>query len=52
MSFPIIVRRPGHRDDLEKMLSDSTPGDTASGTVLFAHMEGASWNFLAVVRYD
>ncbi|HEX5176862.1 MAG TPA: hypothetical protein VFV83_07535, partial [Chthoniobacteraceae bacterium] len=43
---------PGHRDELEKMLSDSTPGDTASGNVLFAHIEGASWNFLAVVRYD
>ncbi|HEX4666564.1 MAG TPA: hypothetical protein VH207_08185 [Chthoniobacterales bacterium] len=43
---------PGHRDELEKMLSESTPGDTASGNVLFAHIEGASWNFLAVVRYD
>jgi len=43
---------PGHRDDLEKMLSEQAPGDTSSGNVLFAHLEGAPWNFLALVRYD
>ena len=43
---------PGHRDDLEKMLSEATPGDTASGNVLLAHVEGAPWNFLGIVRYD
>ena len=43
---------PGHRDELEKMLSEATPGDTASGNVLLAHLEGSSWNFLGVVRYD
>ena len=43
---------PGHRDDLEKMLSAATPGDTASGNVLLAHLEGAPWNFLGIVRYD
>jgi hypothetical protein len=43
---------PGHRDDLEKMLGEQAPGDTSSGNVLFAHLEGAPWNFLAVVRYD
>jgi hypothetical protein len=43
---------PGHRDELEKMLSEATPGDTASGNVLLAHLEGAPWNFLGVVRYD
>jgi hypothetical protein len=43
---------PGHRDDLEKMLSETTPGDTASGNVLLAHVEGAPWNFLGIVRYD
>jgi len=42
----------GHRDDLEKMLTAPTPGDTASGQVLLAHVEGAPWNFLGVVRYD
>jgi len=43
---------PGHREDLEKMLSEATPGDTASGNVLMAHLEGAPWNFLGIVRYD
>ncbi|HEY3662917.1 MAG TPA: hypothetical protein VGL24_07175 [Chthoniobacterales bacterium] len=43
---------PGHREDLEKMLSDKSPGDTSSGNVLLAHLEGASWNLLAVSRYD
>ena len=43
---------PGHRDELEKMLSETTPGDTASGNVLLSHVEGAPWNFLGIVRYD
>jgi hypothetical protein len=43
---------PGHRDDLEKMLAVPTPNDTYSGTVLLAHVEGAPWNFLGIVRYD
>ena len=43
---------PGHRDDLEKMLGEPTPGDTSSGNALLQHLEGAPWNFLAIVRYD
>ena len=43
---------PGHRDELEKMLSEATPGDTASGNVLLAHVEGAPWNFFGIVRYE
>jgi len=45
---------PGHRDDLEKMLSEPPNGatDTSSGNVLLAHVEGSAWNFLAVARYD
>lgn len=45
---------PGQRDQLEKMLSEPPNGatDTSSGNVLLAHLEGASWNFLAVARYD
>ncbi|MBA3961922.1 MAG: hypothetical protein H0X40_08480 [Chthoniobacterales bacterium] len=42
----------GHRDDMVKMLLDVPPGDTSSGNVLLQHLEGASWNNLAVVRYD
>jgi hypothetical protein len=43
---------PGQRDELEKALKTPPQGDTASGTVLLAHVEGAPWNFLAVTRYD
>jgi hypothetical protein len=44
---------PGHRDQLEKMLSaPPATGDTSSGQVLLQHLEGAAWNFLAVIRYD
>jgi hypothetical protein len=43
---------PGQRDELEKALNTAPNGDTASGTVLLAHVEGAPWNFLAITRYD
>jgi len=43
---------PGHRDELEKMLTEQPPNDTSSGNVLLAHIEGAPWNFLGIVRYD
>src|SRR5262249_48711836 len=39
---------PGHRDDLEKFLSQppSGPTDTTVGNVLMQHLEGGAWNFL------
>jgi hypothetical protein len=43
---------PGHRDGLEKMLTQPSQGDTSSGNVLLAHLEGAPWTFLAITRYD
>ena len=45
---------PGHREQLEKVLSapPNPATDTASGQVLLQHLEGASWNFLVVIRYD
>jgi hypothetical protein len=44
---------PGHRDQLEKTLSaPPAAGDTSTGTILLAHLEGASWNFVTVIRYD
>ena len=38
---------PGHRDALEKMLSEPPNGatDTSSGNVLMAHLEGATMEF-------
>jgi len=43
---------PGHREQLEKSLNQSAPGDAASGNVLMQHLEGGPWQFLTVVRYN
>jgi hypothetical protein len=45
---------PGHREQLEKMLSDapSAAGDTTAGNVLMQHLEGADWTFLTIARYN
>src|SRR5437016_8823916 len=45
---------PGHREQLEKMLSEvpSAPGDTTAGNVLMQHLEGAAWTFLSIARYN
>jgi hypothetical protein len=42
---------PGHRAQLREVL-DRNAQDTPGRDVLFAHVEGASWNFLTVTRYD
>jgi hypothetical protein len=45
---------PGHREALEKMLSEtpSATGDTTAGNVLMQHLEGADWTFLSIARYN
>jgi len=45
---------PGHREQLEKMLSEapSAAGDTTAGNLLMQHLEGADWTFLTVARYN
>jgi len=45
---------PGHREQLEKMLSEapSATGDTTAGNVLMQHLEGADWTFLTIARYN
>jgi hypothetical protein len=45
---------PGHREQLEKMLSEtpSAPGDTTAGNVLMQHLEGGPWTFLSIARYN
>ncbi len=45
---------PGHREELEKMLSEapSGTGDTTAGNVLMQHLEGADWTFLSIARYN
>ncbi|HZQ24357.1 MAG TPA: hypothetical protein VFA89_16335 [Terriglobales bacterium] len=41
---------PGHRDDLEKSLSQPNPG--SAGNVLLQHLEGSPWHFATLVRYN
>ena len=44
---------PGHRDGLEKMLSETPQApDTSTGNVLMQHLEGGPWTFLAIARYN
>ena len=53
-AYVISVYRPiaGHRDQLEKMLSEPpSAGDTSAGNVLMQHLEGGPWTFLTIARY-
>jgi hypothetical protein len=53
--YVVTVARaaPGHRDQLEKALSQPPgAGDTAGGLVLMQHLEGGPWQFLTVTRYN
>jgi hypothetical protein len=45
---------PGHREQLEKMLTEvpSAPNDRSAGNVLMQHLEGGPWTFLTIVRYN
>lgn len=42
---------PGQRQQLKAVL-DRNAQDTPGRNVLFAHVEGAAWNFLNITRYD
>jgi hypothetical protein len=42
---------PGHRDQLEKMLS-AAPQPGAAGNVIMQHLEGGPWNYLSIVRFN
>jgi hypothetical protein len=42
---------PGHREQLEKALSEA-PNDTSAGNVLMQHLEGGPWTFLTIARYN
>ena len=41
---------PGHRDELEKSLSQ--PGNSTAGNMLLQHLEGGPWHFLSIARYS
>lgn len=42
---------PGHRPQMRQVL-DRGAQETPGRNVLFAHVEGGSWNFLTITRYD
>jgi hypothetical protein len=45
---------PGHREQLEKMLTEApgAPSDTTAGNLLMQHLEGGPWTFLSIARYN
>jgi hypothetical protein len=43
---------PGHRDQLEKILRERDEGDLATGSVIMRHVEGGSWQFVSITRYN
>lgn len=44
---------PGHRDELEQVLSRADPtAKVPISRILLQHLEGGAWNFLAVDRYN
>jgi hypothetical protein len=51
--YVVSYYRPaaGHREQLEKMLSEA-PNDTSAGNVLMQHLEGGPWTFLSIARYN
>ena len=42
---------PGHREQLDALLSAISAGDPAAGNVVLQHLEGAAWTFLGISRY-
>lgn len=42
---------PGHREQLDALLSTTSAGDPAAGNVVLQHFEGAAWTFLGISRY-
>lgn len=54
--YTVSVHRPapGHRDQLEKILSQPAPTSSKvqTGDLLFQHLEGGDWTFLAITRYN
>jgi hypothetical protein len=54
-AYVVSVYRPapGHREGLEKMLSEAPQSpDPSAGNVLLQHLEGGPWTFLTIARYN
>jgi hypothetical protein len=56
MVYALATHRavPGHRDQLEKALSQPAPGSSKiqTGNVFMQHLEGGDWTFLTITRYN
>jgi hypothetical protein len=42
----------GHRDQLQKVLSEPTPSKVQTGNVLLQHIEGGDFQFVTITRYS
>ncbi len=51
--YVVAVHRqaPGHRVQLQELLSRSEPGDKVAGRTLLVHLQGGAWTFLSLDRY-
>lgn len=43
---------PGHREQLEKLLTQPSTSKVPTGSVVLQHLEGGDWTFLAITRYN
>jgi hypothetical protein len=51
--YVVSVHRPapGHRAQLQDLLSRPDPGTKVAGTALLVHLQGGAWTFMSVDRY-
>jgi hypothetical protein len=54
MVYTVGVHRtvPGHREQLEKALTQPSSGKVQTGSVLFQHLEGGNWQFMTITRHN
>ena len=52
--YVVSVHRPapGHRTQLQELLSRADPASKVAGTVVLPHLEGGAWTFLSINRYN
>lgn len=43
---------PGHREQLQKFISQPPGSKVPTGAVVMEHLEGGPWNFLTITRYN
>jgi hypothetical protein len=43
---------PGHRTQLEQLLSQPADSKVQTGNLLLRHVEGSDWQYLTITRYD